>query len=392
MITKYINKVAARVFYLLLPSLLLPSFLILSFSSCGLRKQATTESETQTAVGPAFNADSAYLFCQQQCDFGPRTMNSQAHDLCEQWIIDKFKSYGMTVIPQKCELKGYDGTTLHSTNIIASYRPELKDRILLCAHWDCRPWADNDPDEANWHKPVLAANDAASGVAVMLEIARLLSSLQLTVDSLQLITSETNQQADSETNQQADSETNQQADKSSVNRKPSTVNLNPSLGLDFICFDAEDYGFPQWETIEDPGNTWALGSKYWAENPHTPGYKARYGILLDMVGGQGAQFYQESMSKYYAKHIVDKVWQAAAVVGYGSFFPMAEGGGVTDDHIPVNTVANIPCIDIIPHYPNCEQSSFGPTWHTLNDDMAHIDKNTLLAVGQTIIQVLFSEQ
>ena len=315
MITKYINKVAARVFYLLLPS-----FLILSFSSCGLRKQATTESETQTAVGPAFNADSAYLFCQQQCDFGPRTMNSQAHDLCEQWIIDKFKSYGMTVIPQKCELKGYDGTTLHSTNIIASYRPELKDRILLCAHWDCRPWADNDPDEANWHKPVLAANDAASGVAVMLEIARLLSSLQLTVDSLQLITSETNQQADSETNQQAD--------KSSVNRKPSTVNLNPSLGLDFICFDAEDYGFPQWETIDDPGNTWALGSKYWAGNLHTPGYKARYGILLDMVGGQGAQFYQESMSKYYAKHIVDKVWQAAAVVGYGSSKERLMTGGV----------------------------------------------------------------
>ncbi len=345
MITKYINKVSARVFYLLLLSLLL-----LSFSSCGLRKQATTESETQTAVGPAFNADSAYLFCQQQCDFGPRTMNSKAHDDCEQWIINKFKGYGMTVVPQKCELKGYDGTILHSTNIIASYKPALKDRIMLCAHWDCRPWADNDPDEANWKKPVMAANDGASGIAVMLEIARLISI------------------------------------------SPDSCRLSPTLGLDFICFDAEDYGFPQWETTEDPGNTWALGSKYWAGNLHTPGYKARYGILLDMVGGQGAQFYQESMSKYYAKHIVDKVWRAAAVVGYGSSFPMTEGGGVTDDHIPVNTVANIPCIDIIPHYPNCEQSSFGPTWHTLNDDMAHIDKNTLLAVGQTVIQVLFSEK
>jgi Zn-dependent M28 family amino/carboxypeptidase len=219
---------------------------------------------------------------------------------------------------------------------------------LLCAHWDCRPWADNDPDEANWKKPILAANDAASGVAVMLEIARLIA--------------------------------------------PDTCRLSPTLGIDFICFDAEDYGYPQWETIDDPGNTWALGSKYWAENPHTPGYKARYGILLDMVGGQGAQFYQEIMSKHYAKHIVDKVWRAASVVGYGSSFPMAEGTGVTDDHIPVNTVANIPCIDIIPHYPNCEQSSFGPTWHTLKDDMDHLDKNTLLAVGQTIIQVLFSEQ
>ena len=382
MITRYINKVVARVFYLLLPSLLL-----LSFSSCGLRKQATTESETQTAVGPAFNADSAYLFCQQQCDFGPRTMNSQAHDLCEQWIIDKFKSYGMTVIPQKCELKGYDGTTLHSTNIIASYRPELTERILLCAHWDCRPWADNDPDEANWHKPVLAANDAASGVAVMLEIARLLNEEESRVKNEELRTKSYDMTQGETTPQQNSTTTPQQG-----NHNSSLLTLNSSLGIDFICFDAEDYGFPQWETIDDPGNTWALGSKYWAGNLHTPGYKARYGILLDMVGGQGAQFYQESMSNYYAKHIVDKVWQAAAVVGYGSFFPMAEGGGVTDDHIPVNTVANIPCIDIIPHYPNCEQSSFGPTWHTLNDDMAHIDKNTLLAVGQTIIQVLFSEQ
>lgn len=312
-------------------------------SSCGLRKQATTEAETTAAAGPAFNADSAFLFCQQQCDFGPRTMNSKAHDLCEQWIINKFKGYGMTVIPQKCDLKGYDGTTLHSTNIIASYKPELTDRILLCAHWDSRPWADNDPDEANWKKPVMAANDGASGVAVMLEIARLTSQ-----------------------------------------------DLN--IGIDFICFDAEDYGFPQWETTDDPGNTWALGAQYWAEHPHTPGYKARYGILLDMVGGQGAQFYQEIMSKHYARHIVDKVWRAASVVGYGSSFPMAEGTGVTDDHIPVNTTANIPCIDIIPYYPNCEQSSFGPTWHTLNDDMAHLDKNTLKAVGQTIIQVLFSEQ
>ena len=329
--------------------LLLSSFLLIS---CGLRKQAATETETIVAVGPTFNADSAYLFCQQQCDFGPRTMNSKAHDNCEQWIISKFKGYGMTVIPQKCELKGYDGTMLHSTNIIASYKPDLTDRILLCAHWDSRPWADNDPDKANWKKPVMAANDGASGVAVMLEIARLLSPA-LTPDS---------------------------------------CHLSPSLGVDFICFDAEDYGFPQWETTEDPGDTWALGAQYWAAHPHATGYKARYGILLDMVGGQGALFYQEIMSKHYAKHIVDKVWQAASVVGYGSSFPMSEGGAITDDHIPVNTTANIPCIDIIPHSPNCEQSSFGPTWHTVNDDMAHLDKNTLKAVGQTIIQVLFSEK
>ena len=311
--------------------------------SCGLRKQTSTEVAMQP-VGPMFVADSAYSFCQQQCDFGPRTMNSEAHDLCEQWIIRKFTEYGMTVTPQKAVLTGYDGKPLNSTNIIASYKPELESRILLCAHWDSRPWADNDPDEANWKKPVMAANDGASGVAVMIEVARLLQA----TDSL-------------------------------------------SLGVDFICFDAEDYGFPQWENGDDPGNTWALGSQYWAAHPHKEKYTARFGILLDMVGGQGAQFYQETMSKDYARNVVDKVWRAASIVGYGSFFPTKGGTGITDDHIFVNTIAKIPCIDIIPYYPACEQSSFGPTWHTVTDDMDHIDRATLQAVGQTVIQVLFSE-
>ena len=98
------------------------------------------------------------------------------------------------------------------------------------------------------------------------------------------------------------------------------------------------------------------------------------------------------MSLQYAPNIVDRVWRCAHAVGYGSMFPNQSGGTITDDHIPVNQVAKIPCIDIIPYYPACEQSSFGPTWHTVNDDMAHIDRNTLQAVGQTIVQVLFSEE
>ena len=320
--------------------------LTLLFISCGFRQQTTTsDTTTATPVGPVFSADSAYAFCQAQCSFGSRTMNSPAHDACARWIVTKFTDYGMTVTEQHATLTGYDGTPLRSTNIIASYNPDAQDRILLCAHWDSRPWADNDPDPANHHTPVLAANDGASGVAVMLEIARLISG-----------------------------------DKSL------------SLGLDFICFDAEDYGTPQWSTTPDPGNTWALGSQHWAASvPKEKAKNYRFGILLDMVGGQGAQFYQEQMSLYYARNIVEKVWRAAQVVGFGSLFPTSEGGGITDDHIPVNRVAKIPCIDIIPHYPDCEQSSFGPTWHTIHDDMDHIDPNTLQAVGQTLIQVLFSE-
>jgi len=372
----------ARVFSHLLP---LTSYLFISLlllSSCGLRKQTATNDNAVSAqpVGPAFCADSAYAFCEAQCDFGPRTMNSQAHDDCGAWIMEKFKSYGMSVTPQQTLLKGYDGTMLRATNIIASYRPELTDRILICAHWDSRPWADNDPDEANHRKPVLAANDGASGVAVMLELARLLRE-------------NGGAGARGHENTSAADTSRATSASDSILAPPHLRTPAPplTLGVDFICFDAEDWGTPQWDDTPSDGDTWALGAQYWAANPHVDGYTARYGILLDMVGGQGAQFYQEQQSLQYARSIVDKVWRASQVVGFGSFFPSREGVGITDDHLPVNRVAKIPCIDIIPYYPDCPQSSFGPTWHTVNDDMAHIDRNTLQAVGQTLIQVLWSE-
>jgi hypothetical protein len=313
--------------------------------ACGTTKKS--QSEDQKAVNVMFSADSAYAFCAAQCQYGPRTMNSEAHEKCGQWIVEKFRQYGCEVELQKADLKGYDGTILKSTNIIAKSRQltanSKQPRILICAHWDSRPWADNDPDSANWHKPVMAANDGASGVAVMLEIARLLQE-----------------------------------------------NDSASMAVDFICFDAEDWGIPQWENDGD-ADSWALGAQYWAANCQKPiANSYQYGILLDMVGGQSARFYQEYFSMKYARNIVEKVWQAASAAGYGSYFPAKDGGGVTDDHLPVNEKAGIPCIDIINHYPDCEQSNFGPTWHTINDDMQHIDKNTLQAVGQTLIQLLFS--
>ena len=310
--------------------------------ACGTTKKS--QSEDQKAVNVMFSADSAYAFCAAQCQYGPRTMNSEAHEKCGKWIAEKFRQYGCDVELQRADLKGYDGTILKSTNIIAkSQKQTTGPRILICAHWDSRPWADNDPDSANWRKPVMAANDGASGVAVMLEIARLLQE-----------------------------------------------NDSASMAVDFICFDAEDWGMPQWESDSD-ADSWALGAQYWAANcPKEIANSYQYGILLDMVGGQSARFYQEYFSMKYARNIVEKVWQAASAAGYGSYFPAKDGGGVTDDHLPVNEKAGIPCIDIINHYPDCEQSNFGPTWHTINDDMQHIDKNTLQAVGQTLIQLIFS--
>ena len=311
--------------------------------------EETEEVAKVNPVGPSFNADSAYAFTKAQCDFGPRDMNSRGHDLCGEWIVSKFKEYGCKVTTQTATLAGYDGTKLRSRNIMASINPEATTRILLCAHWDSRPWADNDPDSANWRKPILAANDAASGVAVMLELARI------------------------------------------VRKSKDEKAFNKQLGIDFVCFDAEDWGTPQWADVADNADSWALGAQYWSKNL-PQGYEARYGILLDMVGGVGAKFYREGMSMQYAPEIVKKVWRAAREVGFGSYFPKEDGGVITDDHVPVNQFAKIPTIDIIPYYADCQQSSFGPTWHTLADNMENIDKNTLKAVGQTLVQVIYKEK
>lgn len=311
--------------------------------------EETEEIAKVNPVGPSFNADSAYAFTKAQCDFGPRDMNSRGHDLCGEWIVSKFKEYGCKVTTQTATLAGYDGTKLRSRNIMASINPEATTRILLCAHWDSRPWADNDPDSANWRKPILAANDAASGVAVMLELARI------------------------------------------IGKSKDEKAFNKQLGIDFVCFDAEDWGTPQWADVADNADSWALGAQYWSKNL-PQGYEARYGILLDMVGGVGAKFYREGMSMQYAPEIVKKVWRAAREVGFGSYFPKEDGGVITDDHVPVNQFAKIPTIDIIPYYADCQQSSFGPTWHTLADNMENIDKNTLKAVGQTLVQVIYKEK
>ena len=334
---------------------------MMTFTACNSQKKTAGSDDEAQPVSQQFEADSAFQFCADQCAFGPRTMNSEAHEQCGQWIADKFAGYGLQVSRQTATLRGYDGTPLRATNIIASLNPEQQgNRILICAHWDSRPWADNDPNPDNHHTPVMAANDGASGVAVMLELARQLSQHPQNPQDPQ------------------------------HPQNPQNPQHPQSPPIDFICFDAEDWGIPQWaESTPDDGDTWALGAQHWAKNPHRRDFS--YGILLDMVGGEGARFYQEGYSLHYAPTVVRNVWKAAQVAGYSSFFPSQGGGTITDDHVPVNQLANIPCIDLVPYHPDCEASSFGPTWHTVNDDMQHIDKMTLKAVGQTLLQLLLTE-
>ena len=317
----------------------------LLFASCSGQSQGKSSNADTIALAPCprFSADSALLYIKEQCAFGSRVTGSDASRRCGDFLVERFKSLGAEVEEQTGIVTIWDGTQLPARNIIASINPSNPNRILLCAHWDCRPWADNDPDEANHHRPILAANDGASGVAVMLEICRLLQ------------------------------------------KQPVQV------GVDFICFDAEDMGTPQWaEDRLGSSDTWCLGSHLWAERARTDGYKARYGVLLDMVGGYGATFSREGISMRLAQPLVNRVWQLAGQLGYRQFFPLTDNGYITDDHINVNKIAGVPCIDIIPYYSD-GPSSFGPTWHTIKDTPENIDTNVLEAVGQTITQLIYNE-
>ena len=312
---------------------------------CGGGKNTQTDAADTDSVTniPAFNADSAYAYIEAQCNFGARVPGTEAHRLCGDYLVEWFKEQGLSVQEQTGVTTTCDGKRMNIRNIIASLEPERPERILICAHWDRRPWADSDPDPENHRKPVMGANDGASGVAVMMESARQIKAQR------------------------------------------------PEVGIDFICFDLEDYGTPYWIEMDEQAEmmSWCLGSQRWAAQPHRPNYRPRFGILLDMVGGQGARFYQEGFSLRYARGVVNQVWAAAERAGYGDYFKKENGGYATDDHLPVNQLAQIPTIDIIPYYPDFPDSSFGPTWHTVNDTPQNIDRATLKAVGQTLLQVIY---
>lgn len=303
------------------------------------------EKAADTLRVPSFDADTAFAYIEAQCALGYRTPGTAVHRKAAAYIAEAFRRIGLAVEEQNTTLTTYDGVSFAATNIIARYRPEATQRILLGAHWDTRPWADNDPDPANHRRPVMGANDGASGVAVMLEIARQLVAAQ------------------------------------------------PNIGIDFVAFDGEDHGVAQWDNShqDHTGQSWCLGSQYWAAQARQAGYRPSFGILLDMVGGQGAKFYREGYSMSYAGGIVDLVWEAAERAGYGSYFPKQDGGMITDDHVPVNRIAGIPMIDIIPFFPDHPQGTFGPTWHTIHDTPENIDRATLKAVGQTVLQVIFEQ-
>ncbi len=321
---------------------------LVACNSCETDPNGTTGNGTTVtpakpkSQAPDFSADSAYAYVKKQVDFGPRVPGTPEHAACKDWLVSSFEAYADRVIKQEGAVQVFDGKKINFTNIIASFNPEATTRILLCAHWDTRPFADHDQDPANHQKPILGANDAGSGVGVLLEIARVLKS-------------------------------------------------NPvKIGVDIVLFDVEDYGQPDFAPGPRKADTYALGSQYWSKNPHVGGYQAKYGILLDMVGASNSRFRIEGYSNQFASNIVQKVWSIGNELGYGFNFPYENGPPIQDDHFYINTVAGIPTVDII-HLENNGYSTFHSSWHTLKDDMSVIDPTTLKAVGQTVLTVVYRE-
>ncbi len=312
--------------------------------SCGNESTETKKPAVPKKIVevPSFNADSAYNFIAKQVAFGPRVPNSKEHEACGKYLINTLNRFCDTVIVQEADLTAFDGNVLASKNIIASFKPERAKRIMLCAHWDTRPFADQA--ETNKNTPIEGANDGGSGVAVLLEMARQFSIKK------------------------------------------------PDIGVDIVLFDAEDYGQPDESEYPIMQHSYCLGSQYWAQNLHKPNYFAKYGILLDMVGGKEAIFTQELVSRTFAPRVVQKIWNTAANLGYGGQFSFQKTNLVIDDHYYINNYAQgrVPTIDIIEH-DSSTKNKFYKHWHTHDDKLEHIDKNTLKAVGQTVMHVVYNE-
>ena len=319
------------------------SLVVLTMFSCDNKQKskpaAQPAPQVKQVVIPDFNADSAYNYVAKQLDFGPRVPGSEAHKQCAEWFIDFFKEKADTVYVQDFRTRLYNGNGIDGKNIIAAFNPEAKKRILLAAHWDSRPFADHDPDEKNWNTPIDGANDGASGVGVLMEIARLM--------------------------------------------KETPTNV----GVDIILFDLEDYGAPYYLNLMT-NDDWALGSQYWAKNPHIYNYRAYFGILLDMVGAPNAKFPKEYYSQQFAPALSNDVWRIAREIGYSDYFTNELGHPINDDHIYVNVHARIPMIDII-HLENNSESSFYPYWHTVKDNIEQIDPKTLGMVGDVVVNVIY---
>lgn len=315
------------------------SLLILSLTGCKEEPAKTPEKsvEKKAVKVPPFDGELAFRLVEKQLSFGVREPGTEGHSACKDWIADYMDSIGLKVEVQEFKAERFDRKKLKGYNIMAQFNPEKKNRVLLAAHWDTRFMAEKDPNDDMKEKPILGADDGATGVAVLMAIAQV-------------------------------------------------VTKNPiDLGVDFLFLDLEDQG-----NANGGNDSWALGAQYWARNKVPSGYRAKYGILLDMVGAKHAAFGREGYSVRFANNYLDKVWDLAKKMGYGDLFQDFNSGAIADDHYYINAIGRIPMIDII-NRPMKTESGFGEYHHTHEDDIEIVDTRTLRVVGQVVTAVLYRE-
>lgn len=295
----------------------------------------STPIQAQASEVPIFDVDSAMMFLTRQVSFGPRLPGTVPHEQCAEWLATTLVGMGANVDNSVAHIPHpVTGQDIVIKNVFGQFNPQAADRVLLLAHYDTRPWADEDPDAANHNKPIDGANDGASGVAVILEVARHAAS------------------------------------------------LSAEKGLDVLFVDWEDSG------SSGDDDSWCIGSSYFARHlPYSASDAPRYAVLLDMVGGSDAKFPREYFSEIYASDINNIIWNAARTTGYADRFPNSIGGAINDDHLPL-LKAGIPAVDII----ETRADGFNPTWHTLQDNVANIDPATLEAVGTVLNHIIYSKK
>ena len=288
--------------------------------------QTVSVMSIDTTRVPAFNADSAHALLRRQVAFGPRVPGTPGHAAQLDWMTQYLRERADTVIVTPFTHRASNGTTLNMANVFARFRPELGTRVLLVAHWDTRPTADYDLERTA--EPIPGANDGASGVAVLLELANLLQRQQA------------------------------------------------PIGVDLLFVDGEDYG---------PGSEdMYLGAKHFAAYK-PPAYRPLYGILLDMVGDKQPRFRIEENSRDFAREVVERVWRVAEQIGLGHVFVRESQGAITDDHVPLNQ-AGIRTIDII----DFDYGPANAYWHTHHDDVHNTSPLGLGAVGRVLATLIYN--
>lgn len=284
---------------------------------------------------PAFDGTIAFDFIERQVAFGPRVPNSKAHDDCQRFIVRELEHAGAKVRLQQFNFPGYDNTQLALTNVLASFHPERTTRIMLCAHWDSRPWADEEENRTFHSQPIVGANDGASGVAVLLTLAKIFRENPL------------------------------------------------PIGVDMVFFDGEDYG------KKDDINLYCIGSKYFSVT-EGPKFKPLFAVLLDLVGDKNARFPQEGYSVAFAPEIVKLLWSEAKKLGIEHFVD-ERTSEIYDDHHSMNTLAGIKTIDIIDVELIGHQSGdpMRKYWHTRDDVPSHCSKETLGSIGKLLCYIIY---